>query len=301
MSTTSDTSTGSSTSDDEWTVEDPNRTAFLDACSEGRTKDVLEWIQKDTTRQFINYRDRDMMYGTHLAAEGGHLDVLVTLYNEGCDFFATSIQGNTALHIAARSGQQKSVQIILQLANKEWTKVRLLFIASSHPSKDSILSRLPKDVIYCLSVVLSRFCVSLNKLLAMQNRPGLTALDIAMKNRLKQTIPHFLSRVTAQSAVSSRMGSTLHSAAENGCPEVCQALIDLGGDINKLNERGETPLYRACCSYPEAATTVKLLLSHKADPSIVAKCGNTAFDEATNRKYHTSAQYIKDFQTKATK
>jgi hypothetical protein len=55
------------------------------------------------------------------------------------------------------------------------------------------------------------------------------------------------------------LGSPLHYAAAKGSPEACELLLRMKSDnVNCTNMRGETPLFRACCAYPESAETVKV-------------------------------------------
>ena len=64
----------------------------------------------------------------------------------------------------------------------------------------------------------------------------------------------------------------LHLAAEEGKPRFVMLLIDRGGDVNSLNENGQTPLHLAAELHPEI---VRLLLEHGADPNVYDEQGYT--------------------------
>lgn len=96
------------------------------------------------------------------------------------------------------------------------------------------------------------------------------------------------------------LGSALHVAAANGVGEqAVRMLAREAGHVNDLNERNETPLFRACCAYPEAEETVCVLLELGADWTIKATSGKTAYDEADARHYRKSCEAIMRFATAA--
>lgn len=260
--------------------------------------------------------DGNKMYGSHLAAESGHAEVLELLMQNKLSLFHTTIRGNTALHIAARSNQGECAKILLRYGNSfhsfysyssgnaMWIRVRLLWIANHHPPEDSLLNMLPKDIIGEISLALSRDCVSFNKLLEITNSEvghsraflifkGATALELAMRNRAHKVIPHLVSPFTVNS-IRSVMGSPLHFAADCGATAACKLLLELGCEMNKLNHRGETGLYRACCSYPENEECVKVFLDFGADPWLADLEGKTALDMARSRKYWNCVDLLEE-------
>jgi ankyrin repeat protein len=52
-----------------------------------------------------NAGDHSWKTGVHHAAENGHLEVLEVLDDFAADFSATTIKGETAIHLAARKGK----------------------------------------------------------------------------------------------------------------------------------------------------------------------------------------------------
>ena len=91
-----------------------------------------------------------------------------------------------------------------------------------------------------------------------------------------------------------RLGSPLQYAAAKGEADACKLLLRRGNDmdVNLLNDKRETPLYRACCGYPESVETVQVLLDNGADPFVRSKVDKTARDEAEARKYFECVRII---------
>lgn len=210
-----------------------------------------------------------------------------------------TVRGNTALHIAARSGSAEAVRALLYGINAEmWQRARLLWIAYLKPN-DGQLLHLSKDMTRLLASYLMRDCLSTNKLVRVKNHDGYTALELAMKDRCNgDVVKLLLNHSAAEIIQESPLGSALHAAAAYGLGERCRMLVRTAGDVNALNRRGETPLYRACCAYPETSETVKTLLALNADPTIAAHDGHTPLDEAVARHYKDSADLIKKFLLK---
>lgn len=234
------------------------------------------------------------MYGTHLAAEGGHVDVLDYLLLHKADPLLTTCRGNTALHIAARSNQGECAKLLLRYSNAMWSHARLLWINYQYPDPDSYFSMLPKDMIGEITILLAQDCLTFNKILSLTNHEGVTALEYAMKTRSKNVYPFLMSPLTVRS-IRGVMGSPLHYAADCGAGEACEMLLKLGCDGNQRNHRGETPLYRACCTYPENSDCVKVFLKYGVNATIVDNGGQSALDMAKARKYFSCVKLIEQY------
>jgi len=270
---------------------------YLSACKTGIKLVIQDLIKTQPASVFkseINrICDRNRMYGTHLAAESGNADILELLLHSGADIFKKTCRGNTPLHIAARSNQLECTKVLLRFANDMWTKVRLLWIACYKPTEDSLMSKLPQDVLRLIAKILMRDSVSFNKLILNVNNENLTAFEYALKNNARKIIPLLVTPATVMQ-ISGYLGSPLHYSAHAGSVEATVLLVKLGCNVNARNSRGETPLFRACCSYPEATETVKTLLELGADASVVASNGKTAEDEARARRYGMSVTLLED-------
>lgn len=275
-----------------------NNPTFLAACTKGQIDYLKEWAKQysedDIKAELNRTADGNRMYGTHLAAEAGHHEVLDFLLLHGADWNLTTCRENTPLHIAARANKPECVKILLRHANMMWLKIRLLYsVAHWPPAHGCLLTMLNRDVITLISIMLVQDCISFNELVLKKNSDGYTALEYAMRNQSHACIPLLVSPITVRQ-LRGVMGSPLHFAAERGSREACELLLKMDAEINQRNARGETPLFRACCAYPEAESAVALFLEWGADFSIKANSGRTAEDEAAARKYYKSVALIKE-------
>ena len=82
--------------------------------------------------------------------------------------------------------------------------------------------------------------------------------------------------------------SKLHDAAKDGDAELVKLLIDAGADVNKANEKGETPLYWAAAN--GRTECVKLLIDAGADVNKADKDGRTPLILAA---YYGHAECVK--------
>lgn len=284
-----------------WGGSREEEASFLKACSTGDVAflhKVAEELKHDKValRALVAAKkDGNNMHGTHLAAEAGRAEVLRILFHDfDADVMLLTVRGNTACHIAARADKAECLRLVLQKSNEMWLRVRLLWVAFYKPTAGSILNKLPKDMIRYLARMLMQDNVTFNKVITMRNGDGLTALEYAVQNNARSCYSLLVSPVTVK-AISSVLGNPLHYAAAHGCMEACDILIKIDPwSINELNMRNETPLYRACCAFPECPSVVKLLLNKGADATLKAKCGKTALEEAEARKYVASAKLIRE-------
>jgi ankyrin repeat protein len=79
-------------------------------------------------------------------------------------------------------------------------------------------------------------------------------------------------------AKDSKGDTPLHKAAENGCLQVVEFLIEKGAPVNAINEEGETPIFEA--AEKGYADVVRALISHGAEVNIREESGETPLHKA---------------------
>lgn len=261
-------------------------------CSRGELQELMAFAEKHSSsghsmQKWVNTTsDTYKMTGMHLAAEHNHASTLRWLLLE-CkgDHTLPTVRGNTPLHIAARQGSVDCVRVLVRHSNTEmWARVRLLWIALRVPN-DGCTLRLTPDVTRLLTSYLMRDSLATNKYVLTHNSEGKSALSLAMSNSQRDVVPLLLHSTTLNSLNDSPLGTPLHVAAAVGMASVCRLLVRTGAFINALNQRHETPIYRACCAYPEAEETVAALLQLGADWDVRANSGASPRDEAAARGY----------------
>ena len=95
-----------------------------------------------------------------------------------------------------------------------------------------------------------------------------------------------------------RGAQSLHFAAKAGFTGVMEVLLKNGAQVDGRNDKGETPLFYALKAGPRAdiVKSVKLLLSHGADPKIEDRLGKTPLAIARRMKRPDKARIVSVFE-----
>jgi ankyrin repeat protein len=90
-----------------------------------------------------------------------------------------------------------------------------------------------------------------------------------------------------------KTGSSLLTAAYNGCQEIAELIIESGVSIDVSDGAGETPLHKA--SDRGHLELVKLLIAHDAQVDAKAKDGSTPLYLAASSQHRDVAQLLLDY------
>ncbi|KAM8967607.1 uncharacterized protein RCH25_026220 [Pelodytes ibericus] len=236
------------------------------------------------------------MTAIHLAAKNGHINVLEALKGSVSLRMTSSKTGFTALHVAAHYGQLDFVREIL-------TKVP----ASMHsePPKTAM------DILHVkdqggesgytpLHLASQSGHESLVRLLlnypgvqadSATSRQGFTAIHLAAENGHTAVAGLLLSKSVSQLHLKDRRGrSCLHLAAANGHNEMIRALIGQGAEINMTDKNGWSPLHFAAKS--GFLDTVRFLVECGAEPTLECKDGKTAIQYAAAESHQEVVSFL---------
>ncbi|XP_069778381.1 transient receptor potential cation channel, subfamily N, member 1 isoform X3 [Narcine bancroftii] len=217
----------------------------------------------------------DGMNVVHLAAKNGHINVLEALKGTLSFKITSTKTGFTALHMAAHFGQMDFVREIL-------TKMPATMPSEvpKTPSKGQLTKEHPSESGYTpLHLAAQSGHENLVRLLL--NYPGVqvdtqtslqgaTPLHLAAQNGHTAVIGMLLSKCTSQLHLKDNWGRTcLHLAAANGHIEMARALLGQGAEINILDKNGWTPLHFAAKS--GYLNTVQFLVESGASPKLECK------------------------------
>ena len=126
-----------------------------------------------------------------------------------------------------------------------------------------------------------------------KSNDGTTALLCACRTGQSESVL-FLLEAGADVKIAKPDGNTsLHTAVYGNCNgEALQKIIQLGVNVNAINNNGQTALIRAC--YTAQAESVTVLLKNKADPNISDDEGYTSLHAAVygNCTYDTLKEII---------
>ncbi|XP_068094527.1 serine/threonine-protein phosphatase 6 regulatory ankyrin repeat subunit B-like [Hyperolius riggenbachi] len=240
--------------------------------------------------------DVEGMSPIHLAAKNGHINVLEALKGSVSFRITSTKTGFTALHIAAHCGQLDFVREIL-------TKVPATM--ESEPPKSTVekihLKELGGEHGYTpLHLASQSGHESLVRLLlnypgvqadAATSRQGSTPIHLAAQNGHTAVVGLLLSKSTSQLQMKDSHGRTcLHLAAANGHNEMLRALIGQGADINVTDKNGWCPLHFAAKS--GFLDTVRFLVECGASPVLECKDGKTAIQYAASDNHQEVVSYL---------
>ena len=85
---------------------------FLKSCSRGGLRNAEMVLRKHPC--FIHAFDSLLTYPFHVAAANGHIALCGFLLAKGADPMSLDIDGNTALHYAARNGRSETIEHLVQ-------------------------------------------------------------------------------------------------------------------------------------------------------------------------------------------
>ena len=203
------------------------------------------------------------------AAYYGRLDILELLVKRGANVRATSDEGQTALHYAARSGSP-SPQIVGALLNSGAP-----INAQDQEGTTALMSALESREV-------AKLLLTRGADVTLRTKDGATALLYAAGRNVPWLIKPLIERGADVNARNGR-GQTPLMWATGAIdwmdkPEVMHALIDSGADVNLADRDGNTALMFAALQ--GLTNSASILLQAHAQTAIRNKGGQTALDIA---------------------
>lgn len=233
----------------------------------------------------IDQADGNGMTALMMASRDGALPIVRLLLKAGANPSAADREGRTALHWASWSGNALVADALLDAGADINAQNR----EGQTPLMSMILARRSDAAL--------RLLKRADAVLAMADREGRTAMDLAAANSMPDVLSGLMDRLRQSSEESSFLGrlqgsrqsihlskdrygaSALHQAARQGDAETLLLILEASAvDVNERNDAGETPLLIAVRA--GAMGCVEKLLSVKADPDRPGKNGETPLCEA---------------------
>ncbi|XP_073186113.1 uncharacterized protein [Lepidochelys kempii] len=240
--------------------------------------------------------DGEGMTTIHLAAKHGHISVLEALKGSISLRITSTKTGFTALHVAAHYGQLDFVRDML---------ARGLATMRSEPPKFTSEGQQVKEQgsesgFTPLHLAAQSGHESLVRLLL--NYPGVqvdcqtslqgsTPLHLAAQHGHTAVVGLLLSKSTSQLHLRDKRGRTcLHLAAANGHVEMVRALLGQGAEINVTDKQGWGPLHFAAKS--GFLDSVRLLVESGATPTLESKEGRIPIQYAAAENHQEVVSFL---------
>ncbi|XP_027200011.2 LOW QUALITY PROTEIN: uncharacterized protein LOC113794122 [Dermatophagoides pteronyssinus] len=259
----------------------------------------------------------------HLAAEGGHVEVVRTLLQAGAKATDENAEGYTALHLAAKKGHVNVLRALKEQSTAYWKVcsrrigLTALHVAAAFGQTECVSEMLP---------IVPATIKSERPLIDPSGDYGITPLHLASQSghenvvrlllnskgvqveaptEVVGTIPmhmaaqggHLLvaglliSRTSEQLHRADKYGRTpLHLAASFGHRDMVSLLLGQGANINSQDNRGWSPLHYA--SRHGFLDVVQLLVDSGADPDLHSKDGRVPMCCAAGAGHYQVLSYL---------
>lgn len=236
-----------------------------DAAARGATKDVLRLLE-DGAKVLPDEVGRTAL---HLAAAGGHADVVAALLLAGCDVNITDGAGCTALQHAAADGHLEVVRQLIQHGADVNHQDSVHGNTALHEASWKGWSR--------SVAALGRARANLH----LKNCGGFAPLHLCCQNGHNQSCRELLLAGCSPNLQNNYGDTPLHTSARYGHAGVTRILISANCRVSDQNKNGDTALHIAAAMGRRKLT--RILLEAGCDRTLKNKQNETAHDIAARK------------------
>ncbi|GFR67449.1 death-associated protein kinase 1 [Elysia marginata] len=229
--------------------------AALFCASEEGNVDGLRELSEMAANIDLNTANKHGETAVHMAASGGHVEVLKFLVSKGVDISIRDKQGDSAVYWAARQGHTEIIRCLVDAG---------VPINTQNKSGETALHVAAR---YGHTVTVEYLC-SIDANINLFDNLGETPLHCASWHGYVQIVRTLCENGAMLSLQNKETGEgALHSAAREGLLTVVQTMCSLGVEIESKTTDGFTALHLACkYGHIEVARS---LLFVGADPDVV--------------------------------
>lgn len=219
------------------------------------------------------------------AAQRGHVGIMRTLLEEGADPNYLGRVKGTPLHIAAVSGEDEALLLLLEYGVTDVDEENRHRLTALH---NAVISKQHSSV----SILLEAGADPERKLSDKLGKIRGAQLAFVSK-RVARLVPGKLNTDKLSPGIADRRWTSLHFALSpyNGNPEVVAALLDGGADLEARLTHDATVLHLAVDQFNDEAR-VRRLLEFGSDPNSKDMSGSTPLHYAAFYGYDTTASML---------
>ncbi|XP_052006456.1 uncharacterized protein LOC127660363 [Xyrauchen texanus] len=203
---------------------------------------LIQAMMKMPQQKFINKFNNLSQTPLHLAVITKQTKIVEMLMKAGADPSTLDRDGRTALHLAAHTGDEALLQVVLGLLGEQYTHlVNCADFSGQYPVHLAVR----KDGERCLQLLVDAGA----RINMPEQKSGCTALHLAVRDNLLKVACNLITELKADvNACTYGGNSPLHIAASQGSPPLCSMLVAAGADKRLENDE---PLFFSSSSSDE--------------------------------------------------
>lgn len=236
----------------------------LHIAAEGGHFEIVNFLLKNNAN--VNARTDQENTPLHSAAINGHLEVVNALILKGANVNARVLDGCTALHHALERGHEEIANILLKCGTNVNAFDKIYNNTPLHYAAKDGYERIVK------SLLKSKADASVTTV------EGLTPLHLAVESGHLEIVTALLQHGVNIHAKGKNGATSLHYAAENGHKDIAELLIKNKAEVNAKANNNFTPLHTAALNGQK--DVIALLIKNKAEVNTQGIKGSTPLHAA---------------------
>lgn len=211
---------------------------------------LIQALNSSPQQKFVNKLNKLSQAPLHLAVITKQPKLVEMLMKSGADPSLLDREGRTALHLAAHTGDDAILRLVLGLLGEHHSH---LINSADFTGQYPVHLAVKKDGERCLRLLVEAGA----KINMPEQKSGCTALHLAVRDNLLKLACNLITELKADvNACTYGGNSPLHLAASQGSPHLCSMLIAAGADKRIENDE---PLFLSSSSSDEDEESEKKL------------------------------------------
>ncbi len=252
-----------------------NEEKFIELVSKNETKSAIDCIENNVA---INYVDENGNTALIIAAKNGNKEIVKELLKKGANTVIRNGNNDAAINLAKANNHTEIVKALQEAQYKDWNKNKNF---SALIFDDAIELNNPKIVSDFLTNGYPTDSLCSDGLLPLIKAIFADAKDVVFALLQNNANPNASFDTRPAIIISSMFNQ----------PEITEALLTAGADVNAIDGPGTTALMMAAEEGYDII--IRILLKYNADKNKIDMAGETALDKAIKNKHDTCIKLLK--------